>query len=165
MRTARSDLDSVAARFQAWRASRPRRRALPDRLWRAAVGLLDRHSSSAICRRLRLNQSRFKRAREVFAAAGATTRTTDNGGWRSRTYRRVIPRARRAFVELPPLALQPGRQLEAHGMPGECRLVLEGGTGARLSVEFARVEPSWLRSVCTLLLGAGPAWARPSERT
>jgi hypothetical protein len=68
-------------------------------------------------------------------------------------------------VELPPLALQPGRQPEAHGILSECRLVLEGGTGARLSVEFARVEPAWLRSVCALLVGAVPAWARPSERT
>lgn len=42
-------------------------------------------------------------------------------------------------------------------MRAESRMVLESVTGARLSVEFARVDPAWLSSLCALLLGAAPA--------
>jgi len=64
--------------------------------------------------------------------------------------------ARRAFVEVPPLTLAPPAvQAEALDKRCECRVVLESATGARLSVEFARVDPAWLGSVCRMLLDAG----------
>jgi len=164
MRSASAGLESVARRFEAWRLARPRRRGLPDRLWRAAVGLLDRHTPSAICRRLGLNASRFKRAREDFGGAGSAALARGDGGRPSKRKRREIPRARRAFVELPSLGLvRPGQELEAPGMRAECRVVLEGVAGARLSVELARVDPAWLSSVCALLLDAAPASARAAE--
>jgi len=158
MRSASSDLESVARRFEVWRSARPRRRALPERLWRAAVGLLGRQTPSAICRRLGLNESRFKHVREVLSGTGTTARARGDGGRPSKTKQRQIPRARRAFVELPSLALvRPGQEIEAPGMRAESRMVLESVTGARLSVEFARVDPAWLSSLCALLLGAAPA--------
>jgi hypothetical protein len=71
MRSNKPDLDGVLAEFDAWRAT-PCGRLIPDRLWTAALDLLDRYSSSTICRHLRLNPTRFKQVREVRdMAAGA----------------------------------------------------------------------------------------------
>ena len=60
--TKRVDLDDVVATFEQWRKDR-RSRAIPDGLWDAAIGLLDEHSATDICRALGLNHSRFNQAR------------------------------------------------------------------------------------------------------
>lgn len=130
MRSAkRPDLDDVHAQFEAWRASGVgRRRALPEHLLRAAVALLDRYGSSMICRRLRLNGTRFRRARAAFGVA----KTRDTG-------------AHRTFVELPVPASMgprngPSAAVEAGSRPAECRVVFEPASGGRLSVAFARLD-------------------------
>jgi hypothetical protein len=155
----RPDLDDVHAQFEAWRASGHGRRAFPDRLLRAAVDLLDRYPPSTVCRRLHLNATRFRRAREAFGVAGV----------------KAIGAAS-AFVELPVLGMAvatergPFAHINARGHTAECRVVLETATGGRLSVEFARVDPVWLAAVCRLLVGDNdetrasahttPRWAR-----
>jgi hypothetical protein len=126
-------------------------------LWRAALGLLDRQTPIAICRRLGLNESRFQHGREVLSGTGATARARGDGGRPSKTEATSDPEGARAFVQLPSLALvRPGQEIEAPGMRAECRVVLESVTGAQLSVEFARVDPAWLSSLCVMLLGAAP---------
>jgi len=149
MRAARPDLDAVFRRFVRWRARRPRGRALPRRLWQAAVDLLGDYPASTICRRLNLNHSRFNRARETFGRPEAESAVT-GGNDRSRRSRR----GRRPFVELPALSLvHPGPAVEGFAMRGECRVVVETAR-ARLSVEFARFDSAWLGSACRLLLEA-----------
>ena len=166
MRSATSDLEGVRVRFEAWRARRPRPRALPERLWRAAVRLLDRHSASTVCQRLRLNSSRLKQAQDAFGRVGTARRTLAVADRSSRRSWPEVRKARRAFAELPPPTLVGSvRPVEALGPRGECRVVLESVAGARLSVELARVDPAWLSAVCRLLLCGAPAVARRAERT
>jgi hypothetical protein len=137
----RPDLDDVHAQFEAWRASGVGgRRALPERLLRAAVDLLDRYGSSTICRRLRLNGTRFKRARAAFGVAKA--RATG---------------AQRTFVELPvPASVGPRNgpwaAVETGSRPAECRVVFEPASGGRLSVEFARLDGASFEALSRLLL-------------
>jgi hypothetical protein len=136
----RPDLDKVHAQFEAWRAAGHARRAFPERLWRAAVGLLDRYPSSVVCRRLRLNATRLARVREALGATRA-------GG-------------AAAFVELPALhalaapTMAGAAAVEGTGPRSACRVVLEPATGGRLSVELARVDAAWLEVVCRSLLAA-----------
>ena len=137
----RGDLDGVHAQFEAWRAAGHIRRAFPERLWRAAVGLLDRYPSSVVCRRLRLNATRFARVREALGSAQAGQAA--------------------AFVELPALqawstAVAVGAgAADGSGPSIGCRVVLETATGARLSVELARVDAATLAWVCQSMLAAG----------
>jgi hypothetical protein len=58
-------LEGVLGEFEKWRARRRGRSAIPEKLLCAAVDLVDRYSSTTICRRLRLNPGRFKEAREA----------------------------------------------------------------------------------------------------
>lgn len=137
----RPDLDGVREQFEAWRAGGHLRRAFPERLWRAAVELLDRYPPSTICQRLRLHPTRFKRARRAFGAS----RTKDVA-------------VGRAFVEWPPLALAAAPEhaatcnAAALGGVGACRIVLENASGARLSVEFAQIDQACLETMCRLVL-------------
>jgi hypothetical protein len=62
MRSKGLTLDVAVSRFEGWRAER-RGHRIPEELWNVALGLLDKHSPTAICRALRLNASRFNRAR------------------------------------------------------------------------------------------------------
>src|SRR3970282_149700 len=82
MRSTRPDLERVLAEFDAWRA-KPRGRLIPDRLWKAAVGLLDGYSSSLTCRQLRLNPTRFQQGPE--ARGGVARRSRPAGRRRRRT--------------------------------------------------------------------------------
>jgi hypothetical protein len=134
----RPHLEEVHAQFEAWRAdSGHARRAFPERLWRAAVGLLDRYPSSVVCRRLRLNATRFARVREALGLPGA--------------------KARAAFVELPALhaLAAPVMAMDGSDPSIACRVVLDTAAGARLSVELARVDAATLAWVCRSMLAAG----------
>lgn len=139
----RPDLDDVHAQFEAWRAAKRGRRVIPERLLRAAVALLDRYPPSTICRRLRLNATRFARARQSLAGKHAKAR--GGGG---------------AFVELAALGVAASEpqlslvRLDALNRGAECRVVLEPATGGRLSVELARVDAAWLEVACRALLAA-----------
>ncbi len=53
-------LEEVAQLFAAWRNGKPRRRALPETLWQAAVILSENYPLSKISRRLGLDYSYFK---------------------------------------------------------------------------------------------------------
>jgi hypothetical protein len=172
MRSTRPDLERVLAEFDAWRA-KPRGRLIPDRLWKAAVGLLDGYSSSLICRQLRLNPTRFKQAREARGVvarpsrpAGRRRRRTVAAGWVPRTGRRagapdrVMTLTRgRAFAELPPLAvagtggIMPATVSDAPRRAAACRLIVETAAGT-LTVVTAMPHQGLVDAVCRVVLGA-----------
>ena len=158
----RSDLDAVAAQFESWRAGRTKR-AIPSELWAAAVGLVGRYGTSAICGRLRLNASRFKEMRETLGTAS----------WP--VIRAVPVESRRvggaagdrpgAFIELPALRVAPiPAVVSAPGVgraDGACTLVLEGVSGARLTIVLRQAAPEIVDTVCRLVL---PGAVSRSER-
>jgi hypothetical protein len=138
MRThSRPHLDEVEAQFETWRAGGHGRRAFPERLWRAAVGLLDRYPPSVVCQRLRLNATRFARVREALGSPPAK-----------------VPAA---FVELPALhgLAAPTIAMDGSDPSIACRVVLDTAAGARLSVELAQVDAVTLAWVCRSMLAAG----------
>lgn len=172
MRSRKPDLESVRAAFEGWRA-KPHGRLIPDKLWRAAVGLLDRYSSSTICHHLRLNPARFKQVREARNVAPSERRprrrreAEGTVGRMSRTGRRLrttphqvslAPRGK-AFVELPSLRVAGGGGIvpptvaeTPRGTAG-CRLTLESAAGT-LTVVTPTPDPVLADAVCRFVLGA-----------
>lgn len=150
----RPDLDGIHAQFAAWRRGRPTR-AIPERLWRAALELLDRHGSSTICQRLVLNPSRFKQMRETLGRV----RLRERRGGAARGERAEAGSRRPVFVELAPPslgvspALVPPVPWDTDRPLAECRLVVESAGGARLTVLLARADASVIDAVCRSVLG------------
>jgi hypothetical protein len=143
MRSKKLDLDGVAAQFKAWRRTKTHRQPIPAELLGAAVRLLDRHSVTAICRRLRLNHQRFNQAREGLLGIPTVDRVASRRASRrpssvmaaksAANVTRMAPGGG-AFVELPPLQRSLGGLLPpvAPGVPREAaryRLVLESASG------------------------------------
>jgi hypothetical protein len=176
MRSGKLDLDDVVALFEGWRANK-QGRLIPAGLWQAAIGLLDRYSPSAICRRLRLSPARFKEVRQAAVAgaadgsrgAGVPVRGGDRQAVRAP---RPLParvaavRGERAFVEFPALGVAIGEVAGPRGR-GEvppasagCRLVLESATGT-LTVLTRAPDDDLVDAVCRFVLGAVGRGARP----
>jgi hypothetical protein len=162
MRSGELDLEGVAAQFAAWRANK-QGRLIPAALWRSAIRLLDRHSGTAICRRLRLCPARFKQAREGAIAGVGRLQP------RQEADRRRAPRPQRvatmamvpaggAFVELPAVGMTVGDVVGARGdeappVPaGGCRLVLESARGI-LSLVTRAPDGDLTEAVCRFVLG------------
>ena len=151
MRSKRMDLDGVVARFDGWRRTR-RGRAIPGELWKAAVGLLGEHNSSAVCRALGLNASRFKQMREARGGLGLAGRSSRGKALPRRTTRREA----NGFVELPSAkaaALLGGIAGPGDRMPDDSglRLTVEYGSGT-LSVVSTAPGATWLEAVSRLVL-------------
>lgn len=172
----RSDLRRVCARFAVWRRG-PRRHAIPEHLWRAAVALVDRYGSSTICRQLGLNPSSFKRMRlalggSVVEERGSPRRKSRGGaspaqaeGLRrgsARVERGEAGSRRGAFFELPPLglAVRPALgspvSVDIPSLVGECRFVVDGAGGTRLTIVLARADVAVIAAVCRSVLGGAP---------
>ncbi|MGH9320456.1 MAG: hypothetical protein ACRD21_13375 [Vicinamibacteria bacterium] len=168
MRRKKAGLEDVLGQFEAWRA-KPHGRLIPDELWNAALGLLDRYRPSRICSHLRLNAGRFRQIRE---ARGVVVGDTDAmGRGRSGAARRgrrrcsaaeqvfALAPSRDAFVELPQFGVGFGggimaaRPRDVERVPAGCRLTLESGTGT-LTVVTANHEHSLVEAVCRFALGA-----------
>lgn len=170
MRSKKPDFDGVLAEFEMWRA-KPRGRLIPDELWKAAVGLLDRYSSSAICRHLGLNPGRFKQIRGAGGVAAGERRARGRHGAGGRAERawRAGPRLKTvrqraslaasgdAFVELGSLSVAGGGGMlppTVAGMPrgtAGVRLTLESAAGT-LSVVTATPDPGLADAVCRVVL-------------
>ncbi|HLC28034.1 MAG TPA: hypothetical protein VJL07_01140 [Dehalococcoidia bacterium] len=72
------DVRRVWDRFENWRRRRRGRRRIPDRLWRAAARLCERHGLSRVARQLRLNPSALServRIRTAHRSTGPTEAT------------------------------------------------------------------------------------------
>lgn len=172
MRSKKPDLESVLAEFEGWRA-KPRGRLIPPKLWRAAVALLDRYSSSTICRHLRLNPARFKQIRKARGVAPGGRRPRRRRGRegtvgrssRRRLSLRAAPHqvtsaaSGNAFVELRPLSVGVGDGIvppTVGEMPrgaARCRLTLESAAGT-FTVVTATPDHGLVDAVCRFVLGA-----------
>ena len=78
MRSKKAELEDVVKQFEAWRA-KPHGRLIPEELWKAALGLLDRYAPSTICSHLRVNAARFKQVRESGGAVVGEKRFKGHG--------------------------------------------------------------------------------------
>ena len=148
-----SDFDAVAARFAGWRAGRTSR-AIPRELWAAAARLVGRYGVSDVCARLGLNASRFKEMRE---ALGTTAESGDVGPVATSRSPATGGAAGGGFLELPALRVSPvGRATVAPesvgGADGDCTLVLDGGSGIRLTIALRQSDPEMVHAVCQLVL-------------
>jgi len=165
MRSRTADLRRVVSQFRVWRVRRQGFR-IPPELWDAAVVLLAEHSSSEICRVLRLNPSALKKAREArWGGRGAERHGSRTVG---RTRRVSPPRpasARSGFVELPALASTSleGAELRrvvalAPAGTQRCRLSIESPLGA-LTISLPLIEPdlvALVRRQVAAVLGEDP---------
>lgn len=160
MRQKRRDIERVAGEFERWRARREGR-VIPAGLWKTAVELLDRYSSTVICRRLRLNQSRFKdereaRGREIVRRRGGAARAAQELGLarRSATASPGVGR----FVQLPALGVavasgpRPGHAAEMSSGSAGCRLTIESGRGT-LTLVTAAHDAALSDAVCRFVMG------------
>ncbi len=53
-------LETVRIELDRWRGTREKSGRIPNRIWLQAIGLLDNHSMSEICRALRLSHTQLK---------------------------------------------------------------------------------------------------------
>jgi hypothetical protein len=118
MRSKGSTLDVAVSRFEGWRAE-GRGHRIPEELWSVALGLLDEHSPTAICRALRLNASRFNRARREREKAKMTARSGRTG---------LVSRGPE-FVELPGVPSPEGVARGLSPAVRGCRVTIEGPGG------------------------------------
>jgi hypothetical protein len=120
MRSKGSTLGVAVSRFEGWRAER-RGHRIPEELWNVALGLLDEHSPTAICRALRLNASRFNRARREREKAKMVTRSG----------RTDLASRGPEFVELPGVPSREGaaRVFGLSPVVRGCRVTIEGPGG------------------------------------
>ena len=160
MRQKRGDIERVAAEFEGWRARR-KGRVIPAGLWKAAVGLLDRYSSTMICRRLRLNQSRFRderegRGREVVVRRGGAARAAQELVLTRRSATASATAGR--FVQLPALGIAVANSPTAgHGAEkfwgsAGCRITIESGRGT-LTLVTTTHDAALADAVCRFVLG------------
>lgn len=142
----RRDLEAVVGKFAQWRRNR-RRRPIPEDLWAAAIGLLDTHGVSEVCRALGVNHSRFnevraRRSKEAdrrAARCDVAARSRRPEGVARRSAPAHIAGEANGFVELLPLRLGPGGAVMSGngthrmGVPAAAadgwRLTLESATG------------------------------------
>ncbi len=173
MRGGKADLEDVAARFETWRANK-RGRLIPAELWRATLGLLNRYSPNAVCRRLRLDPTRLKQVRRggIAGSAGGTRPCRKGSERREARRAEVKPRparlamvpAGRAFVEFPALGVALGEATETGSMrdgpPVGYRLVVESATGTLILLTRAP-GGDLVEAMCRFVLGAMGGGVRP----
>lgn len=150
--TKRADLDTVAARFAGWRFRRTTRE-IPKELWAAAAGLVERYGVSAVCARLRLNATRFNEMRAALGTTTAGAVVPAFASFRAEASSESAAGGRGAFLELPALRMASvGR--DAAERDGDCTLVLDGASGARLTIVLRQPNPELVDAVCQLVLAS-----------
>lgn len=172
MRSRKLELEDVVRQFEAWRA-KPHGRLIPEELWKAALGLLDRYAPSTICRHLRMSPARLKQVREARdlvvgeerpmrrGRSDLGRRAARTGRHRSAAPGRMIALApsRNGFVEFPPLGVGFGGGTTAPSLrdvergPAGCRLSLESALGT-FTVVTANAERGLVDAFCRFVLGA-----------
>jgi hypothetical protein len=169
MRSKKAELEDVKAQFAGWRRER-RGRAIPENLWKAALRLLNRYSSSTICAALGLNASRFRQVRET---RKKNAELAPRRGRPGRAQRRAVGLERgpsleqfspmgpggSAFIELPSLGVGSSSLMapslgEVERAGAGCRLTLENAFGRLSIVTFRSPEEGWVEAVCRWALGA-----------
>ncbi len=173
MRSKKAELEDVVKQFEAWRA-KPHGRLIPEELWKAALGLLDRYAPSTICSHLRVNAARFKQVRESGGAVVGEKRFKGHGrtGATGRSPRTVQDRSAaervtalapsgNAFVELPQFGMGLGGGMmtpplgEVQHGASRCRLTVESAAGSLTVVTASgEGENELVEAVCRFVLGA-----------
>lgn len=136
--TMSDDLARVRAEFERWRSESAGRGRIPDRLWRAAISLLQTHAPSTVCRELRLSATDLKKRRQTLAAgftaasgappAFVELRAVDLGGSATRL-------AREPGLDEPPV-----------------RLELTRADGAKLALDIASCQWARVEALCAAFL-------------
>ena len=173
MRSKKAELEDVVKQFEAWRA-KPHGRLIPEELWKAALGLLDRYAPSTICSHLRVNAARFKQVRESGGAVVGEKRFKGHGrtGATGRSPRTVQDRSAaervtalapsgNAFVELPQFGMGLGGGMmtpplgEVQHGASRYRLTVESAAGSLTVVTASgEGENELVEAVCRFVLGA-----------
>jgi hypothetical protein len=120
---AQLDLERVKAEFSAWRATRSSgKERIPENLWRAAVGLLESYSLSAVSRQLKL-KSNYLRKKAEAGGGKLPSESKSKQKFLSLTARQLIANQ-----------IEPnnGAELSTQSSAGTCRVVLERADGSRL---------------------------------
>lgn len=102
----KSSLEEVRAAFENWRKTRPKRAAIPEFLWNAAIRLSKENSVFKISKALRLNYAHLKRRIQGDSLAPMTPPT---------------------FIEL---------DIGKRGGSDECVLEMENDGGKKMRIQF-----------------------------
>ena len=136
--TSFSDLEHAHAAFDAWRASQPRRRRIPEHLWLQALSLLDRYSISHVAHALRLDPQQL---RQCHLAAEQPLPSN--------------PATRPSFIELHPSDLSVGVSTSVascnssrHTAHIDARLIFERVDGCRLTLCLPASDWDRLTALC-----------------
>ena len=119
-----ADLAKLQSRFEHWRSTRTTRAPIPEDLLQAARTLLDRYSTSMVCRACRLHPDSLRKPTSVTSRATAPVEAA------------LTPPA---FYPLPP----------APATNSDCRLVVERPDGARLTLTVPQLDADSLSSLCS----------------
>ncbi len=143
-------LEAVRRRFELWRGKRQRGERIPERLWRAAVGLAAAQGLCSTARALRLDYYALKKRVEAAGPGDAPARATP-------LRKALVSNASRAresaldpgptFVELTPL--------EPSGA-SECIVELEHPRGTKMRIRLSgRQSPEVVTAVSRVFFGIG----------
>lgn len=137
------ELINFKAQLDLHRQAHPRRSRIPEQLWQQAVGLLEHHSVSAICRFTHLHPE------------GLRKRAHSSGS------QPQAPRVAQTFLQLDSSALNsppPKKTLATPNIPASFnntsayRLSLERSDGTRLTLHLPSSEWSQIEAFCSLFL-------------
>lgn len=109
-----AEVEGVRRRIEHWRQTRPKRTAMPEELWAAAVGLAEEHSVYRMARALRLDYSTLK-LRAVQAELSGGDEPTPLAG----------------FVEFEPGRVLGGGEVHSGGVAE-----LSAADGARMTIRW-----------------------------
>jgi len=132
-----ADLAKLQQQFEHWRSTRTTRSPIPEDLLQAARTLLNRYSTSMVCRACRLHPDSLRKP----ATVNSRTVRTDKAA--SRPAAITSP----DFYSLPPAAPLPEPLVPA--TDSACRLMLERPDGARLTLTIPPLDAVSLSSLCS----------------
>lgn len=132
-----ADLAKLQQRFEHWRSTRTTRSPIPEDLLKAARTLLDRYSTSLVCRACRLHPNSLRKP----ATVNSRTALTEKAAGQSAAITPPI------FYSLPPAASLPEPLVPAPD--SACRLLLERPDGARLTLTIPPLDAAALASLCS----------------
>ena len=135
-----ADLAKLQQQFEHWRSTRTTRSPIPEDLLQAARALLDRHSTSLVCRACRLHPSSLRKPATVNPPTAPTEKAVSQSA--------AI--ASPAFYSLPPAASSPEPLLPV--TDSACRLMLERPDGARLTLTIPLLDAAALSTLCSAFL-------------